>query len=184
MRENKMLIFSPISKVSVQKNPQNVARMVKFSVLASNFAKDTKMQVKSKSYRVNPSLSAIGLQIDEIKTNGRKKLVDKRHFLKVYLYAGALSQFNELSNGARSILAFVLEKQLRFNEHEVIIKPAFIVQELQLDRSTVSRAINELVLHEWIFRSNIPFSYWLNLERVCYGNSEIMYEEYRRTILK
>lgn len=165
-----------------------------------------KMKKERKQYKINPSLEVIGHFIYEgkklIRTKGTregivagkpeqiiseeriKTLQDRSAFIKFFMDSDSIQEFIELSSSAQRIVAHIIKYHLEFNKSYVYLTIKELESKLDLGRSSISIGFNELLDREWLYKSDIPYKYWLNISFICYGNREDIYEEFKNTVLQ
>ncbi len=152
-----------------------------------------------KEYKINPSLEVIGTKLWEGKKVIRtikdrpstfkaidtkiyvqevKRIIqDKEQFYKFFVDGDTLYELLELTITAQKLLVYILTKKLEFNKSSVFVTINTLVDEVDLSRTTVSAGFNELIDREWLYHSDSPFKFWINLTRVTFGSREEIYEK-------
>lgn len=151
-----------------------------------------------KLYRENPSLVSIGkvfrdtgklitVNKEVVTGNGVEKVPkripvkeDTRTFIK-FFEGDNIGDWTKLSLTAQRVLRFILRK-LELDKCYVIVYGSEFCREYGMSRQSFSLGIKELLVKNWIYRSEEPKMYWINLYYICKGNVEDMWYKYQETI--
>lgn len=107
---------------------------------------------------------------------GRRKLVDKASFTKVY--AQNIGFLFDLSKACQKIFRYVLENLMPGADNMVILNPTQVCESEGIVRTTYDRGIKPLLYHEVIAKSINIHTYFVNPVFICKGERFAMYTEY------
>jgi len=164
---------------------------------------ELKQNKRVKQYVWNPTLELVGYVLQETKrtihnkgkrvgkVEGRLDVIhidervniyhDQSKFVKIFIDAGALEEYNELSRGGQRVLTSFINN-LNYNEDWIYYVPFNVSKEANIPESKLSVYINELLEKEWIFRSKEKGKFWINLCYVCIGDRDELYRKYLKMI--
>lgn len=151
-----------------------------------------------KVYKVNPTLISLGKYLRDtgnlvtinklVETgSGVEKVTrridekeDNRGFTKIF--DGNISgDWTKLSLTAQRVLRFIT-LTLKVNEDHIFIYGGRFCKDNDISRQSLSLGLKELVEKNWLYKSDIPKRYWINLYYLCKGNVEDMWYKYQETI--
>lgn len=161
---------------------------------------------RDKVYTVNPALSLVGHSIYEskhtIRTRGSydgvfkgrpteiikeeraKVLEDKSPFLKFYIDSNALAACIELSLSAQKVLLYIIKEKLEFEKDYIYLTLGTIPTSQGMAKSTIFAGFTELLDTEWIFRSDLKYKFWFNVNYISFGNREEIYKKFLETTIR
>lgn len=161
---------------------------------------------RDKTYKINPALEVVGHDIYEnkhlIRTRGTydgvfkgrpteiikeeraKVLQDKAPFLKLYIDTNALALYTELSLGAQKLLLYIIKEKLEFEKDYIYLTLGTIPVSQGMSKATISTGFYELLDREWIFKSNVKYKFWFNINYISFGNREEMYKKFLETTIR
>lgn len=114
--------------------------------------------------------TSTGEIIDESVLIGRRKIVDKSQFAKIY--ASEIGLLYDLSKTAQKVFMYLVSKMDYEN------KAIFRWKEIYKNYGTAYKGIVELIKHDIVAPSDIQNIYWLNPTIVCKGERFAMYTEF------
>lgn len=103
-----------------------------------------------------------------------QRKVDNRNFIKLFRINGTLDKFTELTRSAQMLLVYVMEK-MDMNDTYTYVYGNEFCDKTHLSRGTFSNALTELLDKKWIYKSNIPKKYWINLYLIAKNRIEKLY---------
>lgn len=160
------------------------------------------MKREFKTYKINPSLEAIGktLYVGQrlVRTKNRKGVVQGKEttitakeyiegidetstFVKVY--DDAYGTLSKLSKTARAVLDFIIHKKLEYNKDEFILYVKEYAVENNVSERTTYVGLNELLEKEIIYLSDYSNKYFINLKYICRGSMEDIYNRFKHSVL-
>lgn len=145
--------------------------------LVGYLLRETKETLRVKSVRIGK----IDGKLDKVVNEDRVyKVVDDNKFVKVFVDAGALREYNELSTSAQRLMTAIIEG-LTYNQDWFYYNPIKLSRDSNIGEHNISVYMNELVEKEWIYRSSEKRKYWINICYICFGDREEIYREYQLT---
>jgi len=151
---------------------------------------------KEKVYKENPTIGNIlsvlkntenSLAIDYTKENefGKpekhifrtREKKEIRRYIKFYEDSNALKNFINLSSLAQKLAVYAIEKTTKGTTHFYFISGEFC-EKYHISNTNVGRAMNELLEKQWLFKSDKPKKYWINMSFFFRGSVEQIYYKY------
>jgi hypothetical protein len=162
------------------------------------------MEAERQLYKVNPSLARIGYSMYEYKKTLRIKgkregivdgiestifneetvsdYEDRRTYWKIF--TNTLEKLSNLSKYANKLYAYIIKNKLKYGEHKFVLVAIESMRDLEISNGTMSKAISELVEAELIYRTDIKYQFFINLEYISYGDEVKIYKEFVHTVLR
>ncbi len=103
---------------------------------------------------------------------------DQSKFIKMFLDAGALEEYNDLSSPAQRLMTAIINR-IEYNTEYFYYNANHFIKAADIDERKIRSALVELLKKEWIFFSSEKDKYFINLCYVCIGDRDEMYRKYK-----
>lgn len=116
------------------------------------------------------------LEQQKILVLGKKKLVDRQEFYK--LYTGEIKSFFNLSPTTMKLFDYIM-KQIQYNKDRVCLYQADVMDALKISRATCYRCIIQLLDASIIARAEVDTCFFVNPNIAFKGDRIALWKEYQ-----